>query len=899
MENNNNIDTITGSVIEVDKNGSNSISSGTTANIPLPEIKRVNKSFQMRALTRKTLSYQKRQMFTNICCITLCPLLMVAIAGILAIVFKGFIDKNNPPIELLLCSNTNASDQYGFYLTNFREEDQDNKLPSDEVPNSSGKTDFVSLVNFFLAPEGESFFNVIGDQEFCVYVFGHDYPVSFPYQNYIDPSDNSLRKDTTFIPDPANVWFNFQNITQAYYLSKTQSLPWFYIQSNIDIGVKQNQTVDYAGVSNFNISNTQNRGIIGNTNTNYFANYANESGFKLGDFQPVPYFINSSQNEDDEKFDDLLTKSIQKVINELSLIDKALLWKDDVTTDLSSFATYYITTSPIINQMPWGNILLKSINTEIRQWNYTLQIGQDVRLNAASSYPSQGKRRLATQTELSNGFIRTATDLSRGYNNDVTITPMYRLFPQIKLIVIDFPIGPLVGGLLYPFGVIFIVTGFFFKMEIFTKTQPGVYILLLFIWGHIEIALAFFFSCFFSKSRTALVVSFLIVLCGIIVSIAITYTSRQAKSEIPNGYNFWPPFAFCNALSEINYQSASKTEEAYRMSDLIIGNPNMELINLEKGIKDIDEDETKFEDLDVKEERQRVLEDAYDPDSPLIIKRMRKAYSSGKLAVKDVTFAVDRNIIFGLLGPNGAGKTTLISILTGLYKPSSGSASINKYNIRTQMNEVYRSIGVCPQHDILWDDLTVVEHLLFYARLKGIPASDEKLAVQVALQQVRLEPFKNRLTKGLSGGEKRRLSIAISLIGNPVVIFLDEPTTGLDPEVRRLIWNIINESKKGRTIVLTTHSMEEAEVLCNKIGIMAKGTLRCIGPQLRLKEIYGRGFKLIKLDAFVTNVSYEFVPEPGLIPKLFIEIEKNKKKYGIDDWEVFLRIIGEEDAEAD
>ncbi|RHZ90058.1 hypothetical protein Glove_8g107 [Diversispora epigaea] len=1057
MENNNNIDTITRSAIEVDKNGSNSIGSDTTANIPLPEIKRTNKSFQMRALTRKTLSYQKRQMFTNICCITLCPLLMVAIAGILAIVFQNVIDKNNPPIELLLCSNESAQDSNGFYLTDFRNESDSEipKLPADQVPNSSGKTDFISLVNFFLAPSGDSLFDVIGNQEFCVYVFGHDYPVANPYQPNVPSNDTVfLRKDTTFLPDPKQIWFNLSSVYQLYYLSKTQSLPWFYIQSNIDIGVKQNVTLSISDLyTTKNTPNTQNNnGIIGNTNTNYYARYSSGSGFYFNEsteLQPVPYFINSSQYESDEKFDDLLTKDIQKVINELSVIDKAILWKgeEDITNDLYNYTKYYTTTSVIINQMPWGNILLKSINTAIKQWNYTLQIGQDIRLNAASSYPSQGKRRLATQTELSNGFIRTIDNLSSDYNNNVTITPLYRLFPQLKLNAITFPIGTLVGGLLYPFGVsfllpifvitlvkekedrilvmmkmnglksftyflshyihfytlhiitsiVFVVTGLFFKMEIFTKTQPGVYILLLFIWGHIEIALAFFFSCFFSKSRTALVVSFLIVLCGIIVSIAITYTSRQSKSEIPNGYNIWPPFAFCNALSEINYQSVSKTEEAYRMSDLIMGNPVLKsfiymtveyfvfillaiylnivipsefgvnkpwyfiftdsyyyfrrldkknnnnkddnnnnigkksIIELEKGIKDIDEDETKFEDMDVKEERQRVLEDAYDPDSPLIIKRMRKAYPSGKLAVKDVTFAVDRNIIFGLLGPNGAGKTTLISILTGLYKPSSGSASINKYNIRTQMDDVYRSIGVCPQHDILWDDLTVVEHLLFYARLKGIPASDEKLAVQIALQQVRLEPFKNRLTKGLSGGEKRRLSIAISLIGNPVVIFLDEPTTGLDPEVRRLIWNIINESKKGRTIVLTTHSMEEAEVLCNRIGIMAKGTLRCIGPQLRLKEIYGRGFKLMfickaknvematayiesllppsarKLDAFVTNVSYEFVPEPGLIPRLFTEIEKNKKKYGIDDWglsqtsleEVFLRIIGEEDAEAD
>jgi ABC-type multidrug transport system ATPase subunit len=190
------------------------------------------------------------------------------------------------------------------------------------------------------------------------------------------------------------------------------------------------------------------------------------------------------------------------------------------------------------------------------------------------------------------------------------------------------------------------------------------------------------------------------------------------------------------------------------------------------------------------------------------------------------------------------GKTTLISILTGLYEPSSGSAKINNYDIDTQMDDIYKSIGICPQYNILWDDLTVLEHCLFYSRVKGISAKNELETAKKAIEQVCLEQFEDRLSKGLSGGEKRRLSIAISLIGNPAVVFLDEPTTGLDPEVRRLIWNIVNEAKKGRTIVLTTHSMEEAEVLCNRIGIMAKGTLRCIGPQLRLKEVYGKGFKL-------------------------------------------------------
>jgi ABC-type multidrug transport system ATPase subunit len=133
---------------------------------------------------------------------------------------------------------------------------------------------------------------------------------------------------------------------------------------------------------------------------------------------------------------------------------------------------------------------------------------------------------------------------------------------------------------------------------------------------------------------------------------------------------------------------------------------------------------------------------------------------------------------------------------------SSGHASIAGFDIKTETNDVYKCIGLCPQFDIQWEELTVGEHLYFYARLKGISSIDEKRAVKQALENVSLVAFEDRLTKGLSGGEKRRLSIAISLLGNPAVVFLDEPTTGLDPEVRRLIWNIVNNARVGRTVVL-------------------------------------------------------------------------------------------------
>jgi len=138
----------------------------------------------------------------------------------------------------------------------------------------------------------------------------------------------------------------------------------------------------------------------------------------------------------------------------------------------------------------------------------------------------------------------------------------------------------------------------------------------------------------------------------------------------------------------------------------------------------------------------------------------------------------------------------------------------------------------------------VADHLLFYARLRGIPPALEQQAVTYAIASVSMSKFRNRQVKGLSGGEKRRVSIAIALLGDNRVIFLDEPSTGLDPAIRRVIWDIINRVKINWTVILTTHSMEEADILSDRIAIMTAGRLRYIGTSLHLKDLYGSGFRL-------------------------------------------------------
>lgn len=179
--------------------------------------------------------------------------------------------------------------------------------------------------------------------------------------------------------------------------------------------------------------------------------------------------------------------------------------------------------------------------------------------------------------------------------------------------------------------------------------------------------------------------------------------------------------------------------------------------------------------------------------------------------------------------------------MIGFLKPTAGTAYIQGMNIVTDMDRIYSCMGVCPQHDLLWGQLTGREHLLFYGRLKNLKGTELTNAVESSLRSVNL--FENgvgdKQCRKYSGGMKRRLSVAISLIGNPQVVYMDEPSTGLDPASRYNLWNVVKQSKQDRAIILTTHSMEEAEALCDRLGIFVNGELQCIGNAKELTARYG------------------------------------------------------------
>ena len=236
------------------------------------------------------------------------------------------------------------------------------------------------------------------------------------------------------------------------------------------------------------------------------------------------------------------------------------------------------------------------------------------------------------------------------------------------------------------------------------------------------------------------------------------------------------------------------------------------------------------------------------------VKNLRKIYKSGccgkasdnLLAIKNINFCVKPGECFGLLGLNGAGKTTTFKCITQELSQDNGSIYVNGKNTSGHFNELSELFGYCPQFDAIFEHLTVYENLEFYARIKGIKKEFTPLLVNATIQEMSLGEFTNKISGKLSGGNKRKLSVAISMISNPPIILLDEPSTGMDPEARRYMWSVIHRmSTKGikSSVIMTTHSMDEAETLCKRIAIMVKGEFVCFGRANEIKEKYGYGYE--------------------------------------------------------
>ena len=229
------------------------------------------------------------------------------------------------------------------------------------------------------------------------------------------------------------------------------------------------------------------------------------------------------------------------------------------------------------------------------------------------------------------------------------------------------------------------------------------------------------------------------------------------------------------------------------------------------------------------------------------LQNVHKVYSNVPV-VNDLSLAIQPGEIFGLLGPNGAGKSTTIRMLTTLTQPTQGDIVVAGYDVNRQQLQVRRQIGVVLQQISVDGDLSVWENMEFHGRMHHIPNPQRQHEIGRWLEFVELADRRDDKVKTLSGGMKRRLQIARALLHNPRILFLDEPTVGLDPQTRRRLWEIIKglNQQQGMTMLLTTHYMEEVEYLCDRIGVMDRGRLIEMGTLAELRSKHGEGIVMKK-----------------------------------------------------
>jgi len=239
------------------------------------------------------------------------------------------------------------------------------------------------------------------------------------------------------------------------------------------------------------------------------------------------------------------------------------------------------------------------------------------------------------------------------------------------------------------------------------------------------------------------------------------------------------------------------------------------------------------------------------PEEYLVAKDLHKSFNEHK-AVNGVSFAIHKGEIFGLLGPNGAGKTTTIRMLATVLEPDQGDVTIGGHSIKREADEVRNLIGVCPQELALYVELGALDNLVFFGRMAGLSSQEAREQALAHLTLVGLEErSKGRIDK-FSGGMKRRVNLAVALMGHPKLLFLDEPTVGIDPQSRNNIYETIEGLRdKGMTILYTTHYMEEADRLCDRVAIMDGGQIIALDTPHELKAQIGQPDQVTLEDVFL------------------------------------------------
>ena len=406
------------------------------------------------------------------------------------------------------------------------------------------------------------------------------------------------------------------------------------------------------------------------------------------------------------------------------------------------------------------------------------------------------------------------------------------------------------------------------------------------------------------------------------------------QNIIPHEFGIAKPFYFlCTKSYWCPDDNTRKNKE--RKAKAYI-NENKSIDNTEKQSLNINYEEKKIKyEHPENFQSEELYKDMTQKDDVMKVRNLVKKFDDGKVAVKGVSINFYKDEIFALLGHNGAGKSTMISMLCGMYEATEGEAFYDGMDILDgdNMDEFRQKLGICPQHDVLFDELNIKEHLSMFATFKGVDSDRLNEEVEQTMKDFQLSGMQDIIAKDLSAGQRRKLSIAIALIGGSQVIFLDEPSSGMDITSRRNLWDILKRMTENRIIILTTHYMEEASVLGNRIGIINSGEMKCVGNPLFLIERYGRfmSLNITKeynainqeiidfIDENAKNIEYEILSEQimfripkinyskeeggdGFLEKFFEKLDENQKKLKIKSYtaamptleDVFLNVAAED-----
>ena len=327
--------------------------------------------------------------------------------------------------------------------------------------------------------------------------------------------------------------------------------------------------------------------------------------------------------------------------------------------------------------------------------------------------------------------------------------------------------------------------------------------------------------------------------CVLYTLLLIIIESRTYAFSKPTNYKIQSNINDSEVIKEIdkvNYSLNEKLSSSERLNGADLNDNNKKIYKFSVKVDNGKENDAKKDEFSVR------------------VKNLRKIYTNGfcsssnedVIAIKNLNFGIKPGECFGLLGLNGAGKTTTFKCITQELAQNNGTIYVNGKDISNRFNELNELFGYCPQFDAIFELLTVYENLEFYARIKGIRKDSIKILVNAMIKEMSLNEFTNKISGRLSGGNKRKLAVAISMLCNPPIILLDEPSTGMDPEARRFMWSVIHKmSTKGRksSVIMTTHSMDEAETLCKRMGIMVNGEFVCLGKANQIKNKYGFGYE--------------------------------------------------------